>query len=136
MDYQALYTELSTDPLSRGYASMSALEAANDLNTVYRTRQLTTMSGAQIYEQVDITEFGNLTDVQRQEVWDIVHLGEAINVAAGSKARTRFIALFGAGSDTITALAAELTEDISRAAELGLGIVTQGDVEAARALGG
>jgi hypothetical protein len=34
MDYSILSTELTTDPLGRGYAEMSAEEAANSLNTV------------------------------------------------------------------------------------------------------
>ena len=36
-DIEALATELANDPLGRGYASMTDQEAANDLNTAYRT---------------------------------------------------------------------------------------------------
>ena len=36
MDYQALATELSIDPLTRGYSGMTDLQAADDLNTEYR----------------------------------------------------------------------------------------------------
>lgn len=35
-DYVALNSELTIDPLTRGYSSMSDAEAAADLNTVYR----------------------------------------------------------------------------------------------------
>lgn len=36
MDYTILATELSSDPLTRGYSGMTDIEAAADLNTVYR----------------------------------------------------------------------------------------------------
>ena len=69
------------------------------------------------------------------EVWDIVHLGANIPVGVGSKARDRFVALFGGGSDTITALQATLTENISRGVELGLGVIAEGHVTKARFTG-
>lgn len=131
-----LYTELSTDPNTRGYSGMTPEEAADDLNTQYATRQITTLSGGEVYEEVDIAEFQALTVAQQQEVWDIVHLGAVIDVSAGSKARTRFVSLFGVGSDTITDLLAKLTVSISRGEEIGIGFVTPGDVEGALALGG
>lgn len=131
-----LYTELSTDPLARGYSGMTPEEAADDLNTLTTTRELEKLSGGEVYEQVDITEFQGLTADQQTEVWNIVHLGAVIDVTPGSKARARFVSLFGGVSATITNLQDYITENISRAEELGLGIVTQGDVEAALALGG
>ncbi len=38
-----LRTELLTDPLVRGYSTMSDQEAADDLNTEYRSRDRTSM---------------------------------------------------------------------------------------------
>jgi len=137
MDYQILRDELDSDPLVRGYAGMTDGGAANDLNTVYRTRQKPNLSGAEAYEQVDNAEFLALTADEQAEVWDIVHLsgeGSGISIASGSKARTRFIALFGGGSATIVDLLAYITENISRGVEIGIGTVTEGAVQKARAL--
>lgn len=136
MNYAVLAAELTGDPLTRGYSGMTDAEAAADLNTVYRTRQLERLDPADAYDVVDVSEFLALTDAQRDEIWNIVHLGTAagILVTAGSRARARFIAIFGAGSDTIAALLALITEDISRGGELGLGYVKPGHVTKARAL--
>ena len=38
MDYPALKAEIEGDPLTRGYAAMTDQEIADDMNTVYRTR--------------------------------------------------------------------------------------------------
>lgn len=131
MDIVKLRNEMA-DPLGRGYAGMSDAEVAADLNTVYRTSTLDTLDGAAVYEQVDITEFLALTSTQQSEVWNIVHLGAGIRVAAGSRARSRFIALFGAGSTTISNLLAAITQSISRTQELGLGRARPGHVYEAR----
>jgi len=41
----SLKTEITTDPLSRGYSGMTNLEAANDMNTAYRTKNVESVSG-------------------------------------------------------------------------------------------
>ena len=136
MDIVKLRNEITTDPLGRGYSGMSDAAVAADLNTVYRTSMLDALDGATIYEQVDIAEFLSLTSAQQAEVWNIAHLGASIRVGAGSKARARFLSLFGGGSTTISNLLAAITQSISRAQELGLGTVYPGHVYRARAGGG
>ena len=136
MDYVILHDELTADPLARGYSTMSDAQAAADLNTVYRTRTLEQLDQANVYNAVVPAEFVTLSADGKREVWDIVQVGGAggLWVRPGDIARARFIALFGAESDTIQALAALLTEDISRAQELGLSTVKPGHVTKARAL--
>lgn len=136
MDYVILHDELTTDPLSRGYSALSDAQAAADLNTAYRTRTLEQLDQSDVYNAMVVAEFTALSADARQEVWNIVQVGGASGlwVRPGDTARTRLIALFGAGSDTIQALAALLTEDISRATELSLGTVKPGHVTKARAL--
>lgn len=136
MDYVILHDELTTDPLTRGYSTMTDAEAAADLNTVYRTRTLERLDQADVYNAVVPAEFAALTADERRVIWDIVQVGGASGlwVKPGDTARERFIALFGAESDTIQALATLLTQDITRAAELGLGTVKPGHVAKARAL--
>ena len=120
MDYLVLWNEGRTDPLGRGYSGMTDREIAIDLNTVYRTRMRETLSSAEVYEAIEISEFQALGDVQKVYVRDILGLGDGIRVGSGTKARQMLINIFGAGSDTIAALADILSQNISRATELGL----------------
>lgn len=128
-----LRDELLTDPLARGYSGMTDAQAAASLNTANRTRQKTHLTGAQIYECMDRTEFEAKTDPQKVYVRDILGLGGDILVTSGSKTRSVFVAVFGAGSATINALVALVTETISRATEVGLPVVKPGHVSEARA---
>ena len=136
MDYVILHDELTADPLTRGYSTMSDAQAAADLNTVYRTRAVERLDQADVYNAVVVSEFTALSADARREVWDIVQVGGASGlwVRPGDTARARFITLFGAESTTIQALAALLTQDITRAQELGLSTVKPGHVTKARAL--
>lgn len=133
---KTLHDEIVNDPLSRGYSGMSNAQIATSLNTANRTRTATHLAGSVIYEQIVVSEYLALTAEQKAEVWDIIHLGENIDVRPGSKARTRFISLFGAGSGTINAIASVLNTSISRAEELGLGVISEGLVAEAKAYTG
>ncbi len=134
MDYRILANELNTDPLGRGYSAMTDKEAAADMNTLYRTRELDVLSGGVVYDAVDIPEFQALGEPEKAEVWNITGLGAEVLVGPGSKARDRFVSIFGAGSDTIANLLDIITIAISRGEELGWGTVKTGDIEKARAL--
>ena len=131
MNYLLLRNELDTDPLSRGYAAMSDLEAATSLNVVNRSRNRTSMTASEVLNAVDPTQYAALTDADKRTMWDVLHIG-TIN-PFGVEA-TLFTQIFGAGSATIVALAALRVEAISRAEELGLGIVRESDVFKARAI--
>lgn len=52
MTYAALHDELENDPLARVYSEMTDSQAADDLNTAYRT---------QLFESIDQTEYAALT---------------------------------------------------------------------------
>jgi len=136
MDYVILHDELTTDPLTRGYSTMTDAEAAADLNSTYRTHTLQRLDQADVYNTIVPSEFIALTEAERQEIWDIIHVGGSAGlwVRSGDTARARFIAIFGAQSDTIQALLVLITQDITRAQELGLGTVKPGHVAKARAL--
>lgn len=129
-----LADEINTDPLGRGYSGMTDEEVTADLNTVYRTITIGLLDGAEVYEAIDVTEYQALTSENKAEVWNIVHLGPSIAVGVGTKARSRFISLFGGGSTTMGNLLARVTKNVSRAEELGLGrVVLEGHVTKARA---
>lgn len=60
-----LKTEISTDPLSRGYSGMTDLEVADDLNTVYRTKVRDYISGSEILNATDDAEFDALQETKK-----------------------------------------------------------------------
>jgi len=125
-----LSDELSNDPLSRGYSGMTNAEATADLNTAYRTQTRASMSGDEIFTQTDATEFAALTDHKRL-AWISWCGKESIDPA--NAANVAFVQwVFGAGSETVGNLASGRVENITRADELGLGSVDEGDVERAR----
>lgn len=124
-----LRAELTDDPLTRGYSAMSDAAAAIDLNIMYRTRNLDTLTGSEVLNAIDKTEFNAKTDAEKQQVWDILHLG-TIN-PFGLEAAL-FTDIFGGGSVTIAALQAIRKEDVSRGEEIGWGFVGHSDVEDAR----
>lgn len=129
-----LRTELLVDPLGRGYSTMSNQEAADDLNSIYpspdtRTRDRTSMSASEVYNAIDQANWTSLSSTERQEFWDILHIGD---VNPFGREAVRFTAIFGSGSATIIALKAARVESISRAAELGLGEVKSRHVGYAR----
>ena len=128
--------ELFNDPLTRGYAGMTAEQAVADLNNPRRSRVKTSMSGDAVFQNTVAAEFAALTvNSGKQTMW-LAFCGRAdINPAASANiAFVQFI--FGAGSATVAALNAARNESISRATELGLGDVTPGLVEEARRLHG
>lgn len=129
---QRLKTEVDTDPIGRGYAGMTDQQVADDLRTAYRTGTRSTMDSSEIYEHVDRAEFASKTALDQERIKIIYGLGNDVKVGPGSKARNEFIAIFGAGSATITALASALSTSISRAEELGLGAVDRWAVNDAR----
>ena len=132
MDYQALQEELVSDPLERGYSTMSDEEAATDLNTVYRTKTRASMTGDEIFQQTNTSEFVALTD-HRQSLWLSFCARDQVDPVQSNN--VSFVTtLFGSGSVTVSNLADARTEDVSRAVELGLGSVSPGHVTKARAL--
>lgn len=128
---QRLKDEITGDPLGRSYSGMDDLTLTNSLNDpgTGLTQDKSSMSASEVYNQIDSGEWLTLTDPQRQEIWNILHLGD---VNPFGLEADRFLAIFGAGS-TITALNAARTTPISRGTEIGVGFISLGAVIAARA---
>jgi len=129
-----LRTELTTDPLSAGYAAMSDLAVATLLNddTTGRTVQVPTLDSVQLYEAIDTAEFDALTAAQKVDIDRLYGLGVGIDITAGSKARAVLVNAFGPGSASRTAILAIVVKAVSRAEELGIGHVWEGHVQTAR----
>jgi hypothetical protein len=133
IDFAALSTEIGTDPLGRGYSGMTDKQVADDLNTEYRTMPIETVRSADIFEAMDRTEFAALADAEKARIDRILALGDGIRVGS-SQARDELLDIFGAGTTTRANLTALQTQSISRARELGLVWVTEGDVATARSV--
>lgn len=136
MNYQTLKTEIDIDPLGRGYSSMNDEEVATDLNTEYRNRNRTSLSGDDVFSATDAAEFAALdqgagNDADIKNLWLAFCARDSIDpFGAANVAFVQWI--FGGGSTTISNLQALRVEPQSRASELGLGAVKTGDVEYAR----
>lgn len=131
-NYYALKVELDGDPLGRGYAAMSDVEAADDLNTEYRDISVQSILSEYIVAALVPSEVAVLTAAQQRNLWGIIGAGSVKPDDADVKAF--FASLFGTGTTTRANLLALATQTISRAAELGLGIVKAPDVNEARAM--
>jgi hypothetical protein len=130
MNIAVLQAEITGDPLGRVYSGMTSQEIVDDINSMYRTRNRSSMTASEVANQMDATEWGALTVDEKREIWDVLHMGSDLN-PFGIEA-TIFTSVFGA-STTITNLQAARKEDISRATELGLGEVKVGHVNMAGA---
>lgn len=128
-----LSDEITNDPLARGYAGMTDAQVAASLTGVIdRTKTRATVSGSEIFNATDDVEYAALTDAQKS-AWDALCAIETIDTGNGV-AKAREAELFGAGTTTRSNLVALRTESVSRAQELGLGNVNEGDVRQARAV--
>ena len=126
-----LKTEVQTDPLGRNYAGMTSAQILTDLQTINRTRNKTGLSPSEVYQNIDQGEWAALTASEQDEIWNILHLGDPLD-PFGREA-TRFIAIFGGGSTTITALQAFRIDNISRLQEIGIsGTVTEHQINRSR----
>lgn len=129
-----LKAEITIDPLVRGYAGMTDQQVADSLNTVNRTRERPTLTAAVLYNAMDSAELNALDAAKQARVDRILSLGGDINLTDGAKARAELLAVFSGagGTNTRPAIGAAVTEDISRATEIGLGHVWPGHVQTAR----
>jgi len=125
-----LASELTNDPINRGYAGMSNAQVVDSLrNLKDRTRIRARMDSSEVFQAIDIAEFTAKTDRQQANIMAILGFG---SVNPQGKEAAYFQSVFGGGSVTITALIAARQESISRSVELGIPNVYEPDVAAVR----
>lgn len=133
MSIDALRDELTNDPLARGYAGMTTAQKIASLNAVDRTLPVAAVSGSEIYNAIDQTEFDALGDPDKAKVDRITSLSDPVNLAdlPAGRARATLVAIFtpGAGPISRAALIALTTRPVSRAEELGIGSVDIGFID-------
>ena len=125
-----LKTEVATDPLGRGYSAMTDLEVANDLNIVYRTQDVESVTGQDIFEAVVRSEYIALSAGDKDLLHVIISMGSIL--VNGTNTKAALLAMFGAGTTTRVNLGALQTRVASRAQELGLPFVYEGHIQEAR----
>lgn len=127
---QLLINELTVDPLSLGYSTMTNVQVKDSLNSAVRNKNKSSIATADILEAIDPAELMALAGEKSVRVWGVLGMdsidpfGVAVEV---------FKDAFGNTSATLVALAALRKESVSRAQELGYpGLVKEGHVEMAR----
>jgi len=126
-----LKNELTNDPLGRGYAGMTDAQAADNLNTVYRTRQIRSFSGDFMFTKTNPDEFVAIGE-HKQLLW-LSFCGREVDPWAANN-EAFVIWVFGETSVTVANLAGARTENISRAQELGIGNVNAQTIKDVRSL--
>jgi hypothetical protein len=135
MNYTALKAEILTGPLAASFVGKSDNEVADKLNDVTLGGGTVNRGIVPAYEIINATvstEWAALTAAEKQRYQTMTGAGQVDTQNAN--VRAAFQAMFGAGTATITALAALLTRPASRAELSGLGTVSYNDVNIARAL--
>jgi hypothetical protein len=111
---------------------MTDAQAAADLNTVYRTITVETVTGSDIFNNTDDAEFAVLADSDKDR-WIQLCQVDNIDVSNGIALNLES-ELFGPGTDTRTTLQGLKNPPASRAEELGVGLVLEANVAFARSL--
>ena len=132
-DYPNLRTELDGSHPVTGAYNVDDLLAVDELNLKNITRIRASMSGQELLEATDSTEYAALTDAAKSQ-WLSLCAQDTVNPEAGGVVQQIVVDIFGGGATTVTTLAAARQETISRAEELGFGTIVIGDVQNARAL--
>lgn len=132
MNIVILRNELLDDPLSRSYSGMNHSQAATSLNTKNRPGpERTVVPAYEIWESVVPAEWASLNAQEKQRVQTILGMGQ-VNIK-GANTRNALGAVFGVGTTTRSnLLLLQAGPQISRAEELGLGVVGDGHVQSAR----
>ena len=84
-----LQTELTTDPLARGYAGMTDAQAAASLNTVNRTLPRTTIGGNDLLAATTVAELGVLSAASRDVYLAMIQMDSLDITSANIRDATR-----------------------------------------------
>ena len=113
------------------YSAMTDAEIVTELNAVDKQRNKTVMTGSEVWNAVDVSEYESKTDAQRAELMSFCGVDEhdPFGVSADF-----IIAIFGGGSATVSTLATLRVELVSRAIILELPVISLGDIEYVRTI--
>ena len=134
MDYAALKALILTNP---NHANTSDADMLAWVNAEVISVDKETVSSGAIFAAIlsNRAEWNALSATDREFVKDIlyIHSGEGVPTKVGSPARTQLIAILG--SATKAAIAAKISETVSRAVAVGIANqISMGDIEYVRSL--
>jgi hypothetical protein len=131
MNYTQLQAELSNDPVGLGYSGLSDSLAATKLNATNTNRTLArkAVSKNEILTAIVDSEWPTTGILQNKLL--CIFSCDTID-ASNANVKAVFAAIFGPATATRGGLLALGTQTVSRAVELGLGIVLAADVTLAR----
>lgn len=132
MDLVALKSELTTDPLSRGYSGMSDEQAADSLNAPDRSPAREFTDAGTLVAAIVRAEYDALATASKAYLNVVLAVSGPIPMTATF--RNNLGAIFGAATQTRANFLALQNRTGSRAEELGLGRVTPSHVADARRL--
>ncbi len=124
-----LKSEITVDPITRGYSGMTDVQVAESLNTVNRNRNRVSMPGDEIGDSIDEAEWDALSDINKDHVLGLMGTLRVDPFGFGASVIKKS---FGLGSTTVGSLAVARVETISRGVEIGVGQVSVGHVEYVR----
>lgn len=140
MDYAKLRTEITTDPAGLGYAALgtndAAIAAKLNATDTGRTLPRTAVPVQEVFNQIDDGAWPS-TAILQDKLRGV--LGMPVVDASNTNTRGILGVIFpnsGATAATRTRLLALQNQTVSRAVELGLDTVTEGDVNLARTKSG
>lgn len=130
-DLVAIRAYLDANPTT--YSALSDAEVAVALATPSVVRVRASMTGSEIMDATDPTEFNTKTDAQKSQ-WLALCAVDNIDPGDGKLARNLAVSIFTGGSTTVATLATARLETVSPSVAEGFGVVTTTDVIGARAL--
>lgn len=133
MDYTALKAELDAGHPSTGAYNADSSVALSQINAINRASIRENMSGRELLDQTDATEYDALTDALKSQ-WLAFTGHDSIDTSVGGMGQTIGVGIFGGGSTTAANISSARSITISRATELGFGTLKPGDIEYARTL--
>lgn len=135
--YHVLRDELlAAHPVTGAYNADDQL-AADQLNAINITVQRTTLTSAELFEAIDLTEYAALAiaePAKHARVDRVLDLSGDIQVHPGSKARAFLTDAFPNGTTTFTEIGTVVSDTVSRGSQLGFDTVWPSEVAYARTL--
>jgi len=120
-----LENEIADDPLVRGYSGMTDEQLLTSLNTANRDSNRTSMTGREVKTHVDVTEYNALSAAKKQQIIELLNRDD-LNLFGLDK--DILVDIFGRVSTTGSNMSSARVESISRATEIGWGVVTAKDL--------
>lgn len=133
MNFTILKTELEGVHPVTGTYSIDNIIATQEMNTRNITIIRDNMTGSEVMDATDPTEYNSLTAAQKDQ-WLALCAVDNIDPGTGKLGVAIVTDIFPPGSITLNNLQLARQRTISRAEQLGLGLVRVGDVEVARSL--